>query len=160
MDLCWQSEVSVQLSRSVMSDSLWPHGLQHARLPCPSPTPGTCSNLCPLSQWCHPTISSSFIPFYSCLQSSQHQGLFQWISSSHQVSKVLEFQFQHQWGMQTSKFIEKVEWWVWGLGEKGMRHHYLTRTEFLFGKDDGKFWMWMVMRLYNVNVLNAAELYT
>ena len=108
------------------------------RLPCPSPNPGACSNSCPLSQWCHPTISSSFIPFYSCLQSSQHQGLFQWISSSHQVSKVLEFQFQHQWGMQTSKFIEKVEWWVWGLGEKGMRHQYLTRTEFLFGKDDVK----------------------
>ena len=46
-----------------MSTSLWPHGLQHARLPCPSPTPGACSNSCPLSQWCQPTISSSVIPF-------------------------------------------------------------------------------------------------
>ena len=47
---------SVQSSCSVMSNSLWPHGLQHARLPCPSPTPGACSNSCPLSRWCHPTI--------------------------------------------------------------------------------------------------------
>ena len=54
---------------SVMSDSLWPHGLQHARLPCPSPAPGACSNSCPLSQWCHPTISFSVVPFSSCLQS-------------------------------------------------------------------------------------------
>ena len=51
-----------------MYESLWPQGLQHARLPCPSPTPGACSNSCPLSWWCHPTISSSVIPFSSCLQ--------------------------------------------------------------------------------------------
>ena len=56
-------------SRSGMSDSLWPRGLQHARLPCPSPTPGVCSNSCPSSQWCHPTISSSVISFSSCPQS-------------------------------------------------------------------------------------------
>ena len=54
--------------RSVMSDSLWPHGQQHTRLPCRSPSPGTCSNSCPLSRWCHLTISSSVIPFSSCLQ--------------------------------------------------------------------------------------------
>ena len=52
-------------SHSVMSDSLRPHGLQHARLPCPSPTPRACSNSCPSSRWCHPTISSSVIPFFS-----------------------------------------------------------------------------------------------
>ena len=57
---------SVQFSHTVLSDSLRPHGLQHARLPCPLPTPGVYSNLCPLSQWCHPTISSSVVPF-SCL---------------------------------------------------------------------------------------------
>ena len=67
---------SVQLSCSVMSDSLWPHELQHTRLPCLSPTPGTCSNSCPLSQWCHPTISSSVIPFSSCLQSFPAWGSF------------------------------------------------------------------------------------
>ena len=59
-----------------MSDSLRPHGLQHARLPCPSPTPRACSNSCPLSQWCYPTISSSVVPFSSCLQSFPASGAF------------------------------------------------------------------------------------
>ena len=54
---------------SVMSDCLWPCGLQHCRPPCPSPSPPVCSNPCPLSQWCHPTVSSSVVPFSSCLQS-------------------------------------------------------------------------------------------
>ena len=67
---------SVQFSRSVMSDSLWPHGLQHARIPCPSPTPRVCSNSCPLSLWYHPTISSSVIPFSSCPQSFPGSGSF------------------------------------------------------------------------------------
>ena len=66
-----------QFSRSVVSNSLWPHGLQHARLPCPSPSPGVCSNLCPSGQWCHPNISSSVIPFSSCLQSFPAAGSFQ-----------------------------------------------------------------------------------
>ena len=60
---------SVQFSHSVMFNSLWPHGLQHTRLHCPLPTPRDCSNLCVSSQWCHPTISSSVIPFLPCLQS-------------------------------------------------------------------------------------------
>ena len=60
---------SGQFSGSVVSDSLWPHGLQQARPPCPSPTPRVYSNSCPLSQWCHPTISSSVVPFSSCPQS-------------------------------------------------------------------------------------------
>ena len=64
------------LSRSVVSDSLWPHGLQHTSLPCPSPFPGAYSNSCPLSQWCHPTISSSVIPFSSCPQSFPASGSF------------------------------------------------------------------------------------
>ena len=67
---------SVQFSRSVMSDYLQPHGLQHTRLPCPSPTPGTCSNSCPLNQCCHPTISSSVVPFSSHLQSFPASGSF------------------------------------------------------------------------------------
>ena len=79
----------------VMSNSLQPHGLQHARSPCPSPTPGVYSNSWQLSWWYHPTILSTVIPF-SCLQSFQHQGLFQWVCSLHQVAKVLEFQLQHQ----------------------------------------------------------------
>ena len=64
-------------SRSVVSDSLPPHGLQHARLPCPSPAPGACSNSCLLIQWCHPTISSSVLPFSSCPQSFPASGSFQ-----------------------------------------------------------------------------------
>ena len=61
---------------SVVSNSLRPHGLQHARLPCPSPTPSVSSNLCPSSRWCHPTISSSVFPFSSCLQSFPASGSF------------------------------------------------------------------------------------
>ena len=84
-------------SCSVMSDSLRPHGLQHTRIPCPWPYPGVCSNSCPLSQWCHPTISSfGSSPSPPAFSLSQHQGLFQWVSSSHQVAKVLELQLQPQ----------------------------------------------------------------
>ena len=68
---------TVQFSYSVVSDSLRPHELQHARPPCPSPTPGVHPNPCPLSQWCHPTISSSVIPFSSCPQSFPASGSFQ-----------------------------------------------------------------------------------
>ena len=66
-----------QFSHSVVSNSLGLHGLQHARPPCPSPTPGVCLNSCPLCQWCHPTISSSVISFSSCLQSFPASGSFQ-----------------------------------------------------------------------------------
>ena len=70
----FQNAYSLQFSHSVISDSLRPHGLQHARLPCPSLTPGACSNSCPLSWWWHPTISSSVVPFSSCLQSCPISG--------------------------------------------------------------------------------------
>ena len=74
---------SVQFSSSVMSNSLRPHGLQHTRLPCLWPTPGACSNSCSLSQWCHQTIPSSVILSPPAFNLSQHQGLFQRVSSSH-----------------------------------------------------------------------------
>ena len=74
---CLQHKLlSVQFSHSVMSDSLQLHGLQHTRPPCPSPTPGVYSNSCPSSQWCHPTISSSVVPFSSHLQSFPASGSF------------------------------------------------------------------------------------
>ena len=85
---------SIQFSCSVVSNSLQPHGLQHARLLGPSLSPRICSNSCPLSQWCHPTMSSSATPFSFCFNLSQYQGLFQWVSSLHEVAKVLEFQHQ------------------------------------------------------------------
>ena len=72
------------LIRSVMSNCLRARGLQHSRLPCPSPSPGVCSNSCPLSQWCHPTISSSVVPLSSCLQSFPASGYFpmSWLFTS------------------------------------------------------------------------------
>ena len=103
---------SVQFSLPVVSDSLWPHGLLHASLLCPSPTPGACSSSCSLSWWCHPTISSSVVPFSSCLQSSQHQGLFQWVSSLHQVAKVLELQLMLQ--LKKKKKVSIPSLWTTG----------------------------------------------
>ena len=85
LNLCrgrWQGLLFI---RSVVSDSLQPHGLQHARPPCPSPPPGTCSNSCPSSQWCHPTLSSSVVPF-SRLQSFPASGSFPMGRSPHQVA--------------------------------------------------------------------------
>ena len=71
------TESTVQFTRSVISDFLRPHGLQHAKPPCPSPTPGAYSNSCPLNWWCHPTSSSSVVPFFSHLQSFPESGSFQ-----------------------------------------------------------------------------------
>ena len=86
----------VQFSLSVVSESLQPHGLQYTRPPCPSPSPRVYSNLCPLSQRCHPTISFSLPPSPLTFNLCQHQDLFKWVSSSHQRAKILEFQLQHQ----------------------------------------------------------------
>ena len=83
---------SVQFSHTVVSNSLRLHELQHTRPPCPSPTPRVYSNSCPLSRWCHPAISSSVFPSPPAPNPSQNQGLFQWVNSSHEVAKVLEFQ--------------------------------------------------------------------
>ena len=87
---------SIQFSCSVVCDSLRPHGLQHSRPPCPSPTPGPCSNSCPwvgdAIQPSHP-LSSPSSPTFNL---SQDQGLFKWVSSSHQVAQVLELQLQNQ----------------------------------------------------------------
>ena len=74
--ITWIHTYLVQFSHSVMSDSLQPNRLQHTRLPCPSPTPRACSNWCPSSRWCHSTISSSVVPFSSCLQSFPASGSF------------------------------------------------------------------------------------
>ena len=98
-----------------MSNSLWPHGLQHTRLPCPSSTPGACSNSCPLSQWCHPTISPLSSPSPPTFNLSQHQGL-KWVGSLHQVAKVLEFQHQSfQWifpGRVRHLSAQSNPWWT------------------------------------------------
>ena len=86
---------SLLFSCSVMSNSLWPHCLQHARLPCPSLSPGACSNSCPsVGDAVQPSQPLSSSP--PALNLSKHHGLFQCVGSSHQVAKVLEFQLQHQ----------------------------------------------------------------
>ena len=85
-----------QFGHSVVSSSLRPHELQHARPPCPSPTPAVHPNPCSLSQWCHPTISSSVIPFFSCPQSFPASGSFPVSQFFTSGGKVLEFQLQHQ----------------------------------------------------------------
>ena len=81
--------IAIQFSHSAVSDSLRPHELQHARLSCPSPTPRVYPNSCPLSQWCHPTISSSVVPFSSCLPSFPASGSLQmsqfFTSGSHSI---------------------------------------------------------------------------
>ena len=103
---------SVQFSRSVMSDSLWPHELQHARPPCPSPTPGVHPNPCPLSQWCHPAISSPVIPFSSCPQSFPASGSFQMnqlFASGGQSIGVSTLHQSIQWTPRTDLSF-KMEW--------------------------------------------------
>ena len=92
----FQLETFSQFTCSVVSNSLQPHGLHHARPPCPSPTPGACLNSCPSSRWCHPAITSFVVPFSSCLQSLPASGSFplnQFFTSGGQI---LEFQLQHQ----------------------------------------------------------------
>ena len=111
---------SVQFNRSVVSDSLRPHESQHTRPPCPSPTPGVHPNSCPSSQWCHPAISSSVVPFSSCSQIPPSISLFQWVNSSHEVAKVLEFKFQHQ-SFQWTPRADLLGWTVWtSLQSKGL----------------------------------------
>ena len=87
---------TVQFSCSDISNSLWPHGLQHASPLCPSPTPRVYSNSCPLSQWCHPTISSSVVPFSSGLQSFPALGSFQMSQCFASDGQRIGVQLQHQ----------------------------------------------------------------
>ena len=115
-------------SCSVMSDSLWLQGLQHTRLPCPSPPPGAYSNSCPLSQWCHPIISSCVVPFSSCLQSLLASGSLWWVSSSHQEAKVLKLQVQHQSFQWIFRLISvRSDWFdllaVQGTLKSVLQHH-------------------------------------
>ena len=116
---------SVQFSRSVVSHSLRPHEGQYARPPCPSASPGVCTSSSPLSWWCRPAISSSVIPFSPCPQSLQHQSLFQWVNSSHEVAKVVS---------PLASFLPKntqdwspLEWTGWiSLQSKGLSSVFLS----------------------------------
>ena len=100
-------------SHSVVSSSLWPHGLQHTRHPCHSPSPRACSDACPSSRWCHPTISSSVIPF-SCLQSFQASGPFPMKSAVHiRWPKHWSFSFSLSPSNEYSGLISfRIDWFV------------------------------------------------
>ena len=107
--------------------TLRPHGLQHARLPCPSPSPRVCSNSCPLNWWCHPTILSSVIPF-SCLQSFPSSESFPVVSSSHQVAKYWGFSFSISPSSEYSGLISfRFDWFdllaVQGTLKSLLQHH-------------------------------------
>ena len=94
-----------------MSNPLRPHELQHPRPSYPSPNPRDYPNPCPLSRWCHPTISASVVPFSSCPHLSQHQGCFKWVSSSHQVVKYWSFSFSIRPSNEYSGLISfKMDW--------------------------------------------------
>ena len=101
---------SVQFSCSVVSDFLRRHGLQHTRLPCPSPTPRACSNSCPSSQWCHPAISSSVVPFSSCSQSFP-------ASESFQISQLFASGDQSIGASASASVLPMniQSWFPWGL---------------------------------------------
>ena len=124
---------SGQFSLSAVSNSLQPHGLQHTRLPCPSPTPRTRSNSCPLSRWCHPTISSSVVPFSSCLQSFPASGSFpmsQLFSSGGQsigvsaTASVLPMNIQDWF---------PLGWTGWiSLQAKGLLQHHSSKASILW----------------------------
>ena len=118
----------VQFSCSVMSDSLGPQGVQHPRPPCPSPPPRVYSNSCLLSQWYHPTILSSVIPFSTHPQSFPASGFFQWVSSSHQVAKFWSFSFSISPSNKYSGLISfKMDWFdllaVQGTLKSLLQHH-------------------------------------
>ena len=93
-----------------MSDYLQPHGRQHTRLPCLSLSPGVCSNSCPLSQWCHPTISSLLLPSPPSPNLSQIHSLCQWVDSLHQVTKELQLQLQHPSSEYSGLISFRIDW--------------------------------------------------
>ena len=113
----WCGSSSVQFSPSVASNSLRTHGLQYARFPSQKPTSRASSNSHVLSQWCHATILSSVVLFFSCLNLSQHQGLSHWASSSRQVAKALELQHQSfQWMVVVVVQLLSRIWLLWSHG--------------------------------------------
>ena len=109
----------------VMSDSLRPRGLQHARPPCPSPSPGVCPSSSSLHWWCHPTISSSVIPFSSCMQ---HQGLFKWVSSSYQWPNYWSFSSSISLSNEYSVLISFRIDWLMSLQSKGFSSVFSNTT--------------------------------
>ena len=131
------SSVQSELKMSVTSDSLWPHGLQHTRLPCPSPTPGAYSTSCPSSWWCHPTISSTVIPFSFCLQCFLSSGSFSNESVLHiRWSKYWNFCFSISTSNEYSGLISfRVNWLDHYLVQEALQSllpHHSSKTPYLW----------------------------
>ena len=140
-----------------------PHGLQHIRRPCPTPTPGACSNSCPLSWWCHPTISSSVVPFSSYLQSFPASGVSSW----HQVAKVLEFQLQHQSSNEYLGLISFRIYWFDLLAVqktlKSLQHHnskassspafHKMYSAYTLNKQDDNIWPDVILSQFGTSLL-------
>ena len=120
---------SVQFSHSVVSDSLWPHELQHTRLPCPSPTPRVYPNSCPSNWWCHPAISSSVVPFSSCPQSLP-------ASESFPMSQLIGMRWPKYWSFSFSirpskEYSELISFrmdWLDSLQSKGFSRVFSNTT--------------------------------
>ena len=137
---------SVQFSRSVVSNSLRPHGLQHTRPPCPSPTPGVYSSSCPLSWWCHPTISSSVVPFSSHLLSFPASG-------SCAMSRLFASDSQSI-GASASVLLMNIQYWFFFFRMfwldllavqgtlKSLLQHYSSKASIL---RRSALWMWLEM---------------
>ena len=118
----------IQFSRSLLCDSLRPHELQHARPPCPSPTPGVHPNACPLSWWCHPTISSSVVPFSSCLQSLPASESFLMSQLRMRWPTYWSFSFTISASENTQDW-SPLEWTSWiSLQSKGLSRDFSNTT--------------------------------
>ena len=124
---------SVQFSHSVMSDSVQPHEPKHARLPCRSPTPGVYSNPCPSSWWCHPTISSSAIPFSSCLQSFPALGSFP--MSQFFTSGGLAIKLKRAWYSEEKKLVGDSSL-LWSVSQAFQMPFSMQRKRIFLSKTD------------------------
>ena len=132
--MCWKH--LVQFSSVAQScPTLWPHESQHTRPSCPTPTPRVHSNSCPSSRWCHTAISSSVILFSSAYYLSQHQGLFQWVNSSHEVAKYWSFSFSISPYSEYSGLISFRIHWLDLLAVQGtlksLLQHHSSKTSIL-----------------------------
>ena len=128
--MCCYFYCKVQFSCSVLSNSLWPHGVQHSRLPCPSPTPRACSNTSHVHQVSHAIqpSHSQLSPSPPAFNLSQHQGLFQWVSSSHQVAKYWSFSYNISPSNEYSGLVSfRMDWLdllaVQGTLKSFLQHH-------------------------------------
>ena len=146
-----------------MSNYLWPCGVQHTRLPCPSLSSGVCSNSRPLGQWCYPTIYPLFPPSLSAFNLSHHLGLFQWVDFPHHVAKVLELRFSISPSNEYSGLITfRIDWFnfpaVQGTLKSLLQHHslkasihqYVLKSSTINWPETSFDWTSILLNLYSV----------